>query len=239
MKGLDTRIHSTVLAWAVGDTKMVQVTWCLNICRPSRRIEVRDSSCLYLVLHVVDTCSEPWALCATNKSALHYYCQPYSDGPGVVKCLDFSRFPVDTINVIQIRRQQVFGMCCIQSGDQELLVVAQGEAGLRAYNLKSKKVVWTFNGKPDDISEFCLFAFSLTTDGKGNLFVYDTNNKCIQIFSSSGKFQRSMPWSITDEWNGRHMISWNQVTSSLVALRSTKNFHPVKWGELLYQTDVS
>ncbi len=102
-------------------------------------------------------------------------------------------------------------MCYIESSGQELLVTAQGEAALRAYNMKTKKLVWKFSGKPGEESAN-MDAHSLSADGKGNLFVYDANNACVQMFSGSGKYQRSIETGGETEC----MLIWNEASSSMV-----------------------
>ncbi len=74
----------------------------------------------------------------------------------------------------------ISGMRHVVTGGVRLLVVV-GE-GMSAYNTDSGELEWVAKV----IAEKPFAPHSVTSDGRGHLFVSDTANRCIQVFSTEG-----------------------------------------------------
>ena len=80
------------------------------------------------------------------------------------------------------------------------------------------KLEWTAPNNLQGMDNvFC--AKGLATDGRGHVFVCDSNNKCVQMFSADGKFIRTLlregEHGIGDAVGGFKWFDKNIVTSSL------------------------
>ena len=77
-------------------------------------------------------------------------------------------------------------MICVRIEGMELVVSTYDGAGLGACDPHTKKLVWRIQGNLLDMEKE-ISAWSVTTDGKGRLFVCDgpTGNRCVQMFSTA------------------------------------------------------
>ena len=107
-------------------------------------------------------------------------------------------------------------ICFVQYGDKQLLAVAARKAGLFVYNIRKDKLEWKVDGKVCGM-ERALRANGVTTDGRGNLFVADRGNECIQMFSASDGQYLGRLMKGVETIGGPFSVQWSAETSSLVA----------------------
>ena len=80
-------------------------------------------------------------------------------------------------------------MCFLKSKDKEYFVTTNGYKGVFSYSAGAdgEDAEWKMKGKlPGMRKESSLWG--ATTDGRGHLLVCDTENRCIQMLSSDGKY---------------------------------------------------
>ena len=76
----------------------------------------------------------------------------------------------------------------IKDNRLEYLLTAEGNQGVGKYRRDFKREEWRVTGKPFRIEKE-IEVSSVTTDGRGNLFVYDRANKCILLFHTDGTYR--------------------------------------------------
>ena len=121
-----------------------------------------------------------------------------------------------------------YGMCSVQHGDKQLLVVADYRE-IFAYNAATDKLEWKVDGKQLG-TEKGMSPSGITTDGRGHLFVCDwkNGNNCIQMFSvSDGQY---LGCFMKDEeiLGTPAKMYWCEKTSSLVVLCRLRNEYHLK-----------
>ena len=84
--------------------------------------------------------------------------------------------------VINTDVENVVDMCFVQDGYKQLVILANSEKGLFAYNAKTNKQEWKWDGKFSGMKKN-IDIRGITTDGRGHLFVSDRNNQCIYVLS--------------------------------------------------------
>ena len=153
------------------------------------------------------------------------------------KILDFSTFPPKSGGTFMLPGKFTHSICCtrkpdslkwtkqapynfLQSKDSSppvcLLIATCGTSGVAAYILESKKIHWgvtggCFRGMKEEMCDE-----AITTDGDKHLFVVDSANRCIHIFTLDG-FHVSIlvKQGLLGVGNPRH-VAWCSATSSLV-----------------------
>ena len=192
-------------------------------------ISFRDADDLDRVLYTHSVAPhKPAVMCSATPSSLMYVDDSQFPGSKLqVHCLDMSESqpkPAARKGVVHLEQECVFDMCCVQVDENPFLFVAQNVNGIYAYNTQRDLFVGVLNGKPPGMEEN-IIAHGITTDGRGNLYVADGGNRCIQVFSAS---------------NGRHIgyvkdmetigcpdkIRWCENTSSLIV---SSWFEDMRW----------
>ena len=158
------------------------------IFRSGQKVEFRDVNDFNQILltHSVAP-HKPGALHAVTPSTLLYL--DGSKSPFEVHWLDLSESqpkPAAGKQVIHIKQNDIYDMCCAQDGDKQLLILADGQQELLAYNTNTDKLEWKAHRKPPGM-EKDMEVIGLTTDKRGHLFVCDfkKGNKCIHLFWAS------------------------------------------------------
>ena len=138
------------------------------------------------------------------------------------------------------QKMDIWDMCSVHSGNDQLLVITGGNATadsvslvnlanlvkssrmngqLCAYNIKTGEMVWAVNGKqPGTNKDIC--GVAVTSDGNGHLFVCDTNNNCVQMFSADGSDQGRLEIEDKETLGKLKTIRWCSSSSSLIVVHS-------------------
>ena len=114
---------------------------------------------------------------------------------------------------IDLPDDSIIDMCCI-SGGRSLLFVT--EDGLVACNTKTGKQKWSASlNQPDLKEEMCIDG--ITTDAQGHLFVCDTKNECVHVFSENNAQHLGILLKKKDGDIGvPHKVGWNHKSGLLV-----------------------
>ena len=182
--------------------------------------------------------SELTYMCASSRDTL--IIDDVSEYPSVafgVDCTGPDLFYTDTnirINTFTT------SMCRVEYDNQELLVTpyhkgglfdGKDESGICAYNTRTGKLQWNADGVIPGVD-------NVATDGRGHLFVCDTNNTCLQMFSTDGNFLQAFDLDVLKVKNKGvatpHHICWSSGTSSLVVVFENNKKHfiaVIKLGE--------
>ena len=85
-----------------------------------------------------------------NLSTLMYV--DTSTAPNEVHCLDLTGSkpkpkPAAGKPVIHTQLKGIYDMCCMKDGDKELLILAAGDKGLYAYNMRTDQLEWSAKEK--------------------------------------------------------------------------------------------
>ena len=95
----------------------------------------------------------------------------------------------------------------------EVVVVACGIKGFKAYDMNTKKLEWSVSGKINSL-ENALDVSKITSDENRSIFV--CWNSCVLVFSFSGEYVSTLVRK-GDQGVGEPMqIVWNKVLSSLI-----------------------
>ena len=172
----------------------------------------------------------PGILCQGTVSTLLY--EDTTRSPREVQWLDLSDGepkPAAGKPVIHTQNNDIEDMCFVQYGEESLLVVADTEQGLFAYNTEKDKLEWRvaeyLPGNKRDMT-----VMGVTTDGRGHLFVVDCDNERIQMFSvSDGQYLgyvvidarvirslKTFPRWVEYPLRFPHGTGWSEATSSLI-----------------------
>ena len=110
--------------------------------------------------------------------------------PREVHWLDCSAVPPKPFggfNVTHTDQNQIHDMCSVQNEGKQLFITTQATDGVSAYNASMDKLEWSLEGKLIGMKKE-ISVEAVTTDGFGNLFMYDANNACIQVCSVDGSY---------------------------------------------------
>ena len=156
-------------------------------CNDKERIEFRDVKDLNTVVldHSVAP-HYPWMMCASSNDSLWYETYTSEDHFEIYR-LDCSLSHEISKEELLPFRGGIDDMCCAEQEGISLLVTARYTDGVEAYNTDTKELVWAIKGKMP-LTEDDLDVNSITTDEDGRLFVSDSRNACIHLFSFDGKY---------------------------------------------------
>ena len=123
-----------------------------------------------------------------------------------VLCDDFTKTRAeDFVNNILVERH----------AGVKLLVVA-GSTFIDAHKLNSSEVAWTNEAITGMEKDLC--PYSLSTDGRGHLYVVDSNNDCVHMFSLDDGSHMGVVLSNEEGLSDFHDISWCNEKASLAVL---------------------
>ena len=144
-------------------------------------------------------------------------------------CTTGSPVPLTCTRATDVRQSAIEDMCIVQHEGRTLIVVADYYEGIFAFNAETGEVDFKFYS--DDLSinkeettdrdkdgegEEEMYARSITADNRGNLFVCDTNNCCIHVFTIDGEYQ-GVAFKRGDEGLAKpKRVRWCQSLSSLI-----------------------
>ena len=131
----------------------------------------------------------------------------------------------------------ITSMCCVECQNEELLVTpyhkeglfdGKDESGICAYNMRTGKLQWNTDGIIPGVHKR-MVPTDVATDGRGHLFVCDTNNACLQMFSTKGHFLEAFDLDVLKAENKGvatpHHICWSSGISSLVVVFENNKKH--------------
>ncbi len=158
---------------------------------------------------------------AAQGSTLLY--EDESKHPHIVRWLDCT-LGVEACNTIAPKgithlaeRGSVFDMDCLQTAEEQLLFTALEKKGMRAYNTCTDALEWPVNGQLIGFNRNMSIR-EVSADGKGHLFVCDTANACVHVFSTDGAYVDSLAregeCNLGEPWR----IRWSKSLSQLILI---------------------
>ena len=107
----------------------------------------------------------------------------------------------------------VVEICYIRGGHSLLFATKNG---LLAFDIKTGKQNWSVSLDQADLKEKMSIS-AITTDQQGHVFVCDTNNKCVHVFSDDNGEHLGILLKKEDRDIGvPHKIGWNHKSGLLV-----------------------
>ena len=115
-------------------------------------------------------------------------------------------------------------MVVTNQGDKELLVGTYDRSGIimQAVNLCSHEVEWQI--ERDDRGKASIRQpHDLTTDGQGHLFVNDSNDKSVNLFSFDGKYISCVLQKGEQRLGEIYSVRWCETLNGLLVIHSKGN----------------
>ena len=186
--------------------------------RKTSKINFHDANKLSKILLTYSVLPRvPTRLCSLPPSLLLY--EDVTSVPHEIRWLDCSTAtikPADGVHVTKTQQRFIQDMCCVQVGDKTLVVATSGFGGaIYAYNTAQNAIEWTVEGRLPGMRTN-MKPHGVTTDGQGHLFVCDSDNKCIQMFSMDGEFMGSVLKEETQGFDQLAAICWSWSSNSLI-----------------------
>ena len=132
-------------------------------------------------------------------------------------CTCASPKPNSRQNTIHTNSEKAQNMCYITDNNKKLLFFVNVQRELNAFNIENDKLEWCVKGKLPNNSEVFV-PFSLTADGNGHIFVCDVGNRCIQMFSTNGRYMHALIKEGEQDIGMPMVINWNKTRSCLMVL---------------------
>ena len=159
----------------------------------------------------------PGPLCTVSSTTLLYIDD--SKIPGEVRWLDCTTSPPRPTSGRHITHTQddVIGdVCCVEHANKQLLVTVHKSTGINAYNTSSNKREWCVSGELNE-GDDNICPRRVATDGCGHLFVIDSGNDCVQMFSTDSVYMGRL---LREErcFGKLSKIDWCCRTSSVVVV---------------------
>ena len=180
----------------------------------------------------------PTRLAVLPPSVLLY--EDVSKVPHEVRWLDCSSStikPADELHVTTTRQRFTQDMCCTKIGGKTLLLTTSGFGGtIQAYNASNNNVDWIVEGRLPGMRN-AIKPHGITTDGQGHLFVCDSANKCIQMFSVDSEYMGGVMKEETQRFDQLSAIWWSVAASSLILVH--RDSHTCSISTIKDVTDAS
>ena len=113
-----------------------------------------------------------------------------------------------------------YSVCVSQEGHQ-LIIKSFGHNGVFACDSVTGEIRWKVRGRLPGMQKW-MTAHGIDTDERGHLFVCDTNNQCIHMFSLNGAYLGVLLKS-EDRLGIPLKICWCRETSSAAVLHHKNN----------------
>ena len=171
---------------------------------------------------------KPGIMCSSSNSSLWYeaYTPNCDDfAPYDLHRLDCSSSPCDsgTCSRRLSRHKIVYDMCCAELEGNPILLTVGGYIGVTAYSTSTTDYLWSLRGEiPFSLKD--LFAYCITTDENGRLFVLDARNKCIHIFSVYGKYVTTLLRKGEQGIGEPRKIRWSEGLSGLIVVHGKDKY---------------
>ena len=140
----------------------------------------------------------------------------------VVRWLDCSSYPPSLNDVrtnIQIELAGNYfmqDMCFVTHGEKDLLVTTHNYGGVHAYVAGTNELEWRVSNTGGRHQPGGINAVGITSNGRGQLFICDVANGCIQMFSTDGTFLGTVLKSGDQMLGNPLKIRWCNKTRSLL-----------------------
>ena len=187
-------------------------------------IEFRGINNLEQVVLRYSTDFRPMRMCVSQSILL---CEVKEGNQRIVKWFDCSTSPPKPATDVSITHTHtnkisknccldhiIFHMCIVNSGDKQLLGTVTKSGKLRVFDTQADTLEWQAASNLRYMKN-PFFAKDLTTDGR-HLFVIDAGNKCVQMFSTDGKYLKCIFKAVDYALGTIKRIQWLDKTSSLV-----------------------
>ena len=189
-----------------------------------KTVEFRNINNLEQVVLRYSTDFRPMRMCVFQSILL---CEVTNGNQLVVKWFDCSTSPPKPATDVSITHTHtnknskeccpnhyIFHMCIVNSGAKQLLVTVTKSGKLRAFDTQADELEWEAGRNLRDM-KYPFSAKGLTIDGC-HLFVIDSGNKCVQMFSTDGKYLKCIFKAVDYALGYMNRIQWLNKTSSLV-----------------------
>ena len=180
------------------------------------RLELRDPNNLQTIVytHSVEP-HRPYTLCVAPPSTLFYADNQFKKPSGIHR-LDCSEEMPTLCQSIGPYDYHIRSISYMKYFNENILAIAFDHE-LQTFKIDTGKVKWIkkdihLPGQNENCEPYCLAA-----DRKGRLFVNDSNNKCIQIFSESdGQYLGCLIKEGEQDLGEVKQMCFNESTSQLV-----------------------
>ena len=95
--------------------------------------------------------------------------------------------PVRVACFTPTQETKIYDLCYLRHQNKDLVVTTNGKSGVSAYRLYTGELEWKNMGKMPG-TEGVIDACGVATDGYRHIFVCDSANECIQLFSMDGRY---------------------------------------------------
>ena len=188
-----------------------------------RKIEFRDTGNLREVIHSLTTRRVPYKLCTSSHSTLISNCWfPKEGRDDMAGWYDCTVYPYKPSFAQEVQGISGASICVAEHGNQRLLIYSRHDLGIKAYNMETEKIQWSFMGKLAD-KEKMMNGSSLATDGRRHLFVCDTNNNCIELYTTDGSYVGTILQEGKHGIGKPSEICWSDNLSSLIIAHKKGN----------------
>ena len=136
-------------------------------------------------------------------------CSTYPPKGANINCIPSSK------EFIGLQLLDMIGSVTLKS--DELIIKSFGSGGICASHKTNGKMRWKVKGRLPGMQK-SMIARGIDTDGRGHLFVCDTANQCIQMFSLNGDYLGVLLRSGEQDLGTPFRIRWCRRTSSVVVL---------------------
>ena len=152
----------------------------------------------------------PSALCVGPGSILFFVDELTSH----IFQLDCSKIPpARVVAFTPTQETKIYDLSYLTHQNKDLIITTNGESGVSAYRLYTGELQWNYMGTmpgTDKVMNAC----GVATDRRGHIFVCDSANKCIQLFSPDGRY---LGEAFRKQGRGRpDQIRWFEHVSRLV-----------------------
>ena len=167
-------------------------------------------------------------MCTCDSSTLLY--EDTFKNPSVVRWLDCSTSPPKLCtdsNPIHTEQYFLRDICFAEGEEKVLLITSSYTNRMDVYDSSTGKLEWSVKGQLNENEEKEIHPNGVATDGRDHLFVCDSNNKCIQMFSTDGKYMGVLIKQGQQALGEPHRIHWCKSTSSLVVAHAKKKYNHI------------
>ena len=155
------------------------------------------------------TPSKPGALCMALGSRLFFA----DELTGDIFQLDCSKMPPARVpGFTPTQETGIYDLCYVTHQNKDLIITTSGERGISAYRPGTGELLWKNMGILPG-TERVMYACGVTADRRGHIFVCDSGNECIQLFSTDGMY---LGEAFRTQGRGRpDLIRWCENVSCL------------------------
>ena len=182
--------------------------------------------------------SKPGAMCRAKSDVLlfgelHEY--------KVVRWLDCSKLPLKPYELMPKTKIEMLwspDICYVDDGDKQLIVAVDKSGQIHAYNSATGKLEWVVENKGVECGRFptkrhvrltttsgmekAMAPEAVTADDRGHLFICDSRNRCVQVFTTHGVYLGAILKEREKEFYLEMKARWSTATSSLVICHSSE-----------------